>query len=113
MFFFQAEDGIRDIGVTGVQTCALPIFELVEVHVHVARRREERDRDVDQAERERAAPQRAGHQRLPFCIAFSDASSTAASWSLSCWAVGSTYSISSPFSLRLTTSSTRSRYVSS
>src|SRR5258707_6138140 len=27
-FFFQAEDGIRDIGVTGVQTCALPIFEL-------------------------------------------------------------------------------------
>src|SRR5215217_5772910 len=25
-FFFQAEDGIRDIGVTGVQTCALPIF---------------------------------------------------------------------------------------
>ena len=27
-FFFQAEDGIRDIGVTGVQTCALPIFQL-------------------------------------------------------------------------------------
>src|SRR5947209_9894165 len=26
VFFFQAEDGIRDIGVTGVQTCALPIF---------------------------------------------------------------------------------------
>src|SRR3712207_7837197 len=26
-FFFQAEDGIRDIGVTGVQTCALPIFQ--------------------------------------------------------------------------------------
>src|SRR5258707_6185839 len=26
-FFFQAEDGIRDIGVTGVQTCALPIFD--------------------------------------------------------------------------------------
>src|SRR3712207_4898273 len=26
MFFFQAEDGIRDIGVTGVQTCALPIY---------------------------------------------------------------------------------------
>src|SRR5215203_440923 len=27
-FFFQAEDGIRDIGVTGVQTCALPILLL-------------------------------------------------------------------------------------
>src|SRR3712207_8665151 len=27
-FFFQAEDGIRDIGVTGVQTCALPICNM-------------------------------------------------------------------------------------
>src|SRR3989449_9617275 len=26
-FFFQAEDGIRDVAVTGVQTCALPIFK--------------------------------------------------------------------------------------
>src|SRR3712207_8520493 len=26
IFFLQAEDGIRDIGVTGVQTCALPIY---------------------------------------------------------------------------------------
>src|SRR5216684_7921556 len=25
LFFFQAEDGIRDVAVTGVQTCALPI----------------------------------------------------------------------------------------
>src|SRR5256885_5676277 len=29
-FFFQAEDGIRDYKVTGVQTCALPIFEREE-----------------------------------------------------------------------------------
>src|SRR5690606_40117671 len=27
-FFFQAEDGIRDFHVTGVQTCALPIYHL-------------------------------------------------------------------------------------
>src|SRR5699024_11959277 len=27
-FFFQAEDGIRDRNVTGVQTCALPIYPL-------------------------------------------------------------------------------------
>src|SRR2546430_3409472 len=27
-FFFQAEDGIRDLTVTGVQTCALPIYPL-------------------------------------------------------------------------------------
>src|SRR5690348_17528702 len=28
-FFFQAEDGIRDGRVTGVQTCALPIYSLL------------------------------------------------------------------------------------
>src|SRR5260370_25368340 len=28
-FFFQAEDGIRDSSVTGVQTCALPILQRV------------------------------------------------------------------------------------
>src|SRR2546430_8217652 len=28
-FFFQAEDGIRDLTVTGVQTCALPIYQYV------------------------------------------------------------------------------------
>src|SRR5256885_6465395 len=31
-FFFQAEDGIRDYKVTGVQTCALPIFQDVARH---------------------------------------------------------------------------------
>src|SRR5256886_10210083 len=30
-FFFQAEDGIRDLTVTGVQTCALPIFPATKV----------------------------------------------------------------------------------
>src|SRR2546430_5414765 len=29
-FFFQAEDGIRDLTVTGVQTCALPIYAVPE-----------------------------------------------------------------------------------
>src|SRR5437016_7583584 len=29
-FFFQAEDGIRDLSVTGVQTCALPISMIHE-----------------------------------------------------------------------------------
>src|SRR5690348_7733747 len=43
-FFFQAEDGIRDGRVTGVQTCALPIYRLerragrVEVDGRVAAR---------------------------------------------------------------------------
>src|SRR5256886_14926176 len=38
MFFFQAEDGIRDLTVTGVQTCALPIspfqFQIRLMAVH-------------------------------------------------------------------------------
>src|SRR5437879_13835083 len=29
-FFFQAEDGIRDTSVTGVQTCALPIYDTLD-----------------------------------------------------------------------------------
>src|SRR5690349_23152098 len=31
IFFFQAEDGIRDLYVTGVQTCALPISDRPEL----------------------------------------------------------------------------------
>src|SRR5688500_20399352 len=41
-FFFQAEDGIRDYKVTGVQTCALPIYDepgRVRVDLAAARRR--------------------------------------------------------------------------
>src|SRR5699024_3005232 len=34
-FFFQAEDGIRDRNVTGVQTCALPILYKLKIHVSV------------------------------------------------------------------------------
>src|SRR5687767_15240372 len=33
-FFFQAEDGIRDKLVTGVQTCALPILDAIKVAIH-------------------------------------------------------------------------------
>src|SRR5436305_9097313 len=34
-FFFQAEDGIRDADVTGVQTCALPIYLFVDERVRI------------------------------------------------------------------------------
>src|SRR5690554_7355564 len=33
VFFFQAEDGIRDADVTGVQTCALPILQLAKLGI--------------------------------------------------------------------------------
>src|SRR5690348_17726169 len=39
-FFFQAEDGIRDGRVTGVQTCALPIsVQRFASHIHAPSRR--------------------------------------------------------------------------
>src|SRR3989475_671700 len=43
-FFFQAEDGIRDLTVTGVQTCALPISILLAIYDSVARAHGPRDR---------------------------------------------------------------------
>src|SRR5256886_48507 len=39
VFFFQAEDGIRDLTVTGVQTCALPISAHGAYFLHLGRRR--------------------------------------------------------------------------
>src|SRR3712207_9197154 len=59
-FFFQAEDGIRDIGVTGVQTCALPICR------RLPRRRggPRLGRGGGPADRRRGGPgRRAGEQR--------------------------------------------------
>src|SRR5690606_41181976 len=38
-FFFQAEDGIRDFHVTGVQTCALPILAAQREPIEALRRR--------------------------------------------------------------------------
>ena len=34
-FFFQAEDGIRDDLVTGVQTCALPILSFPVIYIRM------------------------------------------------------------------------------
>src|SRR6266550_7473074 len=39
VFFFQAEDGIRDVAVTGVQTCALPILRYTSPTSRAAMRR--------------------------------------------------------------------------
>src|SRR3989454_1779601 len=65
-FFFQAEDGIRDYKVTGVQTCALPIYDRPlrrSRHRPRPHRRGEPGRHTDRA---RAAPpgrRRAGRGR--------------------------------------------------
>src|SRR2546430_17323281 len=42
-FFFQAEDGIRDLTVTGVQTCALPISTVRRVSLPIDQPTEEVD----------------------------------------------------------------------
>src|SRR5256885_7419231 len=52
-FFFQAEDGIRDYKVTGVQTCALPISRLRRHRMNAPIRQNSEDRPgrrVDRSE---------------------------------------------------------------
>src|SRR5206468_5601471 len=50
-FFFQAEDGIRDLIVTGVQTCALPIYpDAFQDRRSSARARPQRPRRDDESE---------------------------------------------------------------
>src|SRR2546430_515641 len=44
-FFFQAEDGIRDLTVTGVQTCALPICAPLRPGGDLGQRRTDSERD--------------------------------------------------------------------
>src|SRR5439155_11498911 len=67
VFFFQAEDGIRDGHVTGVQTCALPISEPHQIPYGATRHaaanpREEVDGEGCSHERvgDQTAPQDAG-----------------------------------------------------
>src|SRR5438270_6592790 len=74
-FFFQAEDGIRDLTVTGVQTCALPISALADdanaltrrdVEVDLARCRPDAlgslEADAKTAHRQRSEERRVGKE---------------------------------------------------
>src|SRR2546430_15400077 len=70
-FFFQAEDGIRDLTVTGVQTCALPIYlELGGLARRAGRSRSRRTgaralrRLVSQRRHPPAAQDRSGERRV-------------------------------------------------
>src|SRR5438874_517587 len=68
VFFFQAEDGIRDLYVTGVQTCALPIccaWRLVAIR-------------ASRFARPRAARRRSAPERAPIGIRWCAAPSSAA-----------------------------------
>src|SRR5258708_28042068 len=68
-FFFQAEDGIRDDLVTGVQTCALPIWSWEEVNTYLreqcGKRRERRLRGQQETIGERVERDRTALLPLP------------------------------------------------
>src|SRR5688572_31781294 len=59
-FFFQAEDGIRDLTVTGVQTCALPISS---VHRHLGEEECEHCKHGEEHEHGAEAAGSEGHER--------------------------------------------------
>src|SRR2546429_4024732 len=58
-FFFQAEDGIRDVAVTGVQTCALPISELRRLVDELVHRERDEVEDLDLDDRSEPGDRRA------------------------------------------------------
>src|SRR2546430_8467857 len=79
-FFFQAEDGIRDLTVTGVQTCALPIYERDGDEVHAVREAEPEVLAVLVGEARDG--QRHARERNPLVIAEAPADDDAATYLL-------------------------------
>src|SRR5207244_9303880 len=78
--FFQAEDGIRDDLVTGVQTCALPIYEdgfAGERKTGARQAGDTPDREADAAEAEK---DRALHPRLYIGLDWRDHGSSIGDW---------------------------------
>src|SRR5438067_6426570 len=61
-FFFQAEDGIRDRNVTGVQTCALPISTSCTSAVTAAALEEHRDVVLNVRQENRSEERRVGKE---------------------------------------------------
>src|SRR5258707_8682297 len=63
-FFFQAEDGIRDIGVTGVQTCALPISPVGFSALHTAAARTSLESEAEGCKRRESTTAYSERKRL-------------------------------------------------
>src|SRR2546422_6262929 len=63
-FFFQAEDGIRDVAVTGVQTCALPIWLILVLYRQQDQNEDEPEKPLEEFLHARFLP-RASRRRQP------------------------------------------------
>src|SRR2546430_10300333 len=70
-FFFQAEDGIRDLTVTGVQTCALPILNVLTLLLYGALGAVTFLLPFDLIQVQGYSPARAGAALLPFVATMS------------------------------------------
>src|SRR5437870_5979388 len=64
IFFFQAEDGIRDGHVTGVQTCALPISLAIQIRLFPARKALSAALRIAQRFQSRVLPTRSEERRV-------------------------------------------------
>src|SRR5690349_23916021 len=62
LFFFQAEDGIRDLYVTGVQTCALPISKCAYTSGRERQQPRHTNREPRQSQRHRSEERRVGKE---------------------------------------------------
>src|SRR3989449_3637222 len=69
-FFFQAEDGIRDVAVTGVQTCALPISTLPGQPVQIVVAPESVALDPYQTQQFRASGRTAAGDTMPVTVSW-------------------------------------------
>src|SRR5207245_5274078 len=86
-FFFQAEDGIRDATVTGVQTCALPISE-ANIHPTISARGCKFCLQCLRSGRRGNAVQRHIHERGHAAGRRSEERRVGKEWSSPCWRYG-------------------------
>src|SRR2546430_9844117 len=71
-FFFQAEDGIRDLTVTGVQTCALPIYAEPDItlptHARFARVQADPHFEVDACRDRKSTRLNSSHSQISYAV---------------------------------------------
>src|SRR5699024_10019699 len=69
IYFFQAEDGIRDRNVTGVQTCALPIYPAPETDISAANNSSAKEPTTDNLNQDSGTPKTLAKENRAITIA--------------------------------------------